>query len=157
MYAEFCAKPLVIIWKTLPLKTELPPLSPPLTGEMLHYILYTEISQTWELNSQFPYLGKMVFILRWCADVSIGLEYQVFLNFYVIYRSTVICKLSLHIFGNLIAHWLLSSQGSFTPDARVSWGVFFVLEWVWTEEWMAVCLWLLAEGIPTDEINQWNG
>ena len=84
--------------------------------------------------------------------ITIGLEYQVFLNFYVIYRSTVICKLSLHIFGNLIAHWLLASQGSFTPDARVSLGVFFVLEWV-----LNGCMWLLAEGIPTDEINQWNG
>ena len=74
---------------------------------------------------------------------TIGLEYQVFLNFYVIYRSTVICKLSLHIFGNLIAHWLLASQGSFTPDARVSLGVFFVLEWVLNGR-----VWLLAQGNP---------
>ena len=40
----------------------------------------------------------------------------------------------------------------FTPDARVSWRVFFVLEWV-----LNGCMWLLAEGIPTDEINPWNG
>ena len=64
----------------------------------------------------------------------------------------MICKLSLHIFGNLIAHCLLASQGSFTPDARVSLGVFFVLEWVLNGR-----VWLLAKGIPTDEINPWNG
>ena len=74
---------------------------------------------------------------------SIGLEYQVFLNLYVIYRSNMICKWSLHIFGNLIAHWLLASQGSFTPDARVSWRVFFVLEWVLNGR-----VWLLAQGNP---------
>ena len=75
-----------------------------------------------------------------------------FLNFYVIYRTTVICKSSLHIFGNLIAHWLLASQGSFTPDARVSLGVFFVLEWV-----LNVCMWLLAQGTPQWRINHRNG
>ena len=44
----------------------------------------------------------------------------------------------------------------FTPDARVSWGYLCCGEWVWTEEWTAVCMWLLAREIP-GEINPWNG
>ena len=49
-------------------------------------------------------------ILIWSEEISIGLQYQVYLNFYVIYRSNMICKWTLDIFGNLIAHWLLASQ-----------------------------------------------
>ena len=46
----------------------------------------------------------------------------------------------------------LPARAASPPDARVSLGVFFVLEWVLNGR-----VWLLAEGIPTDEINPWNG
>ena len=34
-------------------------------------------------------------ILIWSEEISIGLQYQVYLNFYVIYRSNMICKWTL--------------------------------------------------------------
>ena len=57
------------------------------------------------------------------ANVTcIGLEYPVFLNLYVIYRSNMICKWTLHIFGNLIAHWLLASQSASPLMPGLAWG-----------------------------------
>ena len=131
--------------------------------------MYSNISQilllykTWQYYNKFD-STKSVGVHYRCVKIPqcgymehglkdiIGLQYQVFLNFYVIYRSTVICKLTLHIFGNLIAHWLLASLGSFTPDARVSLWIFFVLEWV-----LNGCMWLLAQGTPQWRIKHRNG
>ena len=70
----------------------------------------------WDISSAFHYCLNTNFasnLSNHSPKVAIiGLEYQVFLNLHVIYRSNMICKWTLHIFGNLIAHWLLASQSA---------------------------------------------
>ena len=66
------------------------------------------------------YCYHLLFI-NFCSYIS--LEYQVYLNFYVIYRFNMICKWTLDIFGNLIAHWLLASQSASPLMPGLAWGV----------------------------------
>ena len=84
------------------------------------------------------------------ANVTcIGLEYPVFLNLYVIYRSNMICKWTLHIFGNLIAHWLLASQSASPLMPGLAWG--YSLCGSEANRRVNGRMWLLAQGTP-----RWN-
>ena len=81
-------------------------------------------------------------VIPWIQNFIIGQRYQVFLNCYVIYSSTMTCKLILHIFGTYC------SLAACQPGQVHHWCQGFARETrLWTGIWMAMCLSLDSQWI----------